>query len=57
LGNPRVAVGAMRTKCDELGMTAAHTLIIVDLVSRAQSGRRWVPKRFYRSFEFSFPVR
>ena len=43
---------AVRVKCVELGMREEDVSLIVDLVGRAQQGRRLVPQRSYRDHVF-----
>lgn len=52
----RAPVRVVRAKCLELGMTEADTETVIDLLSKTQAGRRLVPNRFYRDFQFNHPV-
>ena len=47
-----VSVSAVRDRCRALGMREEDITLIVDLVTRAQAGRRLVPQRSYRDFQF-----
>lgn len=51
----RVSVAAVREKCVSEGMTSEDTTLIVDLIQKAQAGRRLVPQRTYRDFTFPQP--
>ena len=47
-----VPVPAITAKCTALGMRGQDVDLIADLVTRAQQGRRLVPKRSYRDHRF-----
>jgi hypothetical protein len=52
----RVSVAAFRSRCLDVGFSTGDTDLMVDLLRKAQSGRRMRPSsRFYRGFKFSFP--
>lgn len=42
------SAAAVRTKCIALGMREEDANLIADLVSKAQAGKRLIPKRSYR---------
>lgn len=48
-----VAVADIAARCRSLGMREEDVAQIIDLVKRAQSGRRLVPQRSYRDFRFA----
>jgi hypothetical protein len=47
-----VPVIEIRDRCRALGMREEDVTLIVDLVTRAQAGRRLIPQRSYRDFRF-----
>lgn len=51
-----VPVARVRERCLDLGMRAEDVDEIVDLVTRAQAGRRLMPQAGYRDFRFAQPV-
>jgi hypothetical protein len=51
----RVPLGAFREKCLDAGLSAADTDEMVDMLTRAQNGRRLVPKWGYQKFQFALP--
>ncbi|MCF6746556.1 hypothetical protein E9529_20210 [Blastococcus sp. KM273128] len=51
-----VPVGDIAARCRSLGMREEDVAQIVELVKKAQSGRRLVPQKNYRSFRFAPPV-
>jgi hypothetical protein len=51
----RVSIDAFRSKCIDVGLSTADTDEMVDLLTRAQNGRRLVPKWGYQKFQFALP--
>jgi len=51
----RVSVIAFKAKCLAVGLSSADTDELVDMLTRAQAGRRLVPKWGYAKFRFAFP--
>ena len=47
-----IPIGAIRQKCSDLGMALADTNTIIELVEKAQAGKRLVPESSYKNFEF-----
>lgn len=47
------SAAAVRTKCSALGMREEDANLIAGLVSKAQAGKRLIPKQSYRDFRFS----
>lgn len=53
---PRLAAGAVRARCAELGMTGDDTDRIVDLVVKVQTGEPLGPTVANDGFLFRFPI-
>lgn len=51
-----VPVGDVAARCRSLGMREEDITQIVELVKKAQSGRRLVPQKGYQNFRFAPPV-
>lgn len=51
----KVDLAAFRAKCLSEGMRNEDTVELVDWLRRAQQGRRLVPERSYRDFQFRPP--
>jgi hypothetical protein len=51
-----VSVDSIRARCLELGLRTEDVREIVELVAKAQAGRRLVPQATYRNFRFQQPV-
>ncbi|EYR63266.1 hypothetical protein N866_01765 [Actinotalea ferrariae CF5-4] len=47
-----LSLAAIRAKCRQLGMRSEDVALILDLIDRAQQGRRLVAQRGYRDFRF-----
>jgi hypothetical protein len=52
----RAPVEVVRARCLELGMSLKDAATVVDLLQKAQAGRRLVPQRSYKDFKFKPPV-
>ena len=51
-----VSVSEIADSCRTLGMREEDAATVVDLVRKAQEGRRLVPQKTYRDFRFNQPV-
>ena len=51
-----VSVDSIRARCLDLGLRTEDVREIVELVAKAQAGRRLVPQATYRNFRFRQPV-
>jgi hypothetical protein len=51
-----VPVSGIADRCRTLGMRGEDVAVVVDLVKKAQEGRRLVPQKTYRNFRFNLPV-
>jgi hypothetical protein len=51
----RVPIDAFREKCIDVGLSAADADDLVDMLTKAQAGRRLVPKWGYSDFKFAHP--
>jgi hypothetical protein len=51
-----VSVSEIADSCRTLGMREEDAAMVVDLVRKAQEGRRLVPQKTYRDFRFNQPV-
>jgi hypothetical protein len=51
----RVPIGSFREECLAAGLSAADTDVMVEMLTRAQNGRRLVPKWGHQKFQFTLP--
>lgn len=52
----RAPIDLVRARCVELGMSYKDAGTVVDLLAKAQAGKRLVPQRSYKGFKFKPPV-
>ncbi len=48
----RITPAALRAECERVGLSAEDTALVLDYLSKAQSGKRMVPHATYRTFKF-----
>lgn len=51
-----VDLGALEAKCREVGLNDKDTRTVLDLVRKVKAGKRLVPKRTYRGFQWDPPT-